>query len=521
MTFLREKIGRWCCIFMAVIGIGVYTFLTIYACRYSKLYSSEYAVTDCKDNLVMMLFGIVGAVLVTWFLNRQKGKLVNSGIRVIAVVLSLLFGLFAYRLVSNANEWVVADTAQVYLAAKDMAEGVYDGIILTDYFRVYPYQLYVATIFSLLFQIARSVEVLAVFRIQAVLAGMTVYGVYMLSHEIWNDATQDILSILAAVSFLPIALYSLSFYGECIATFCCVYALFFFNRLIKERILWKKIVYSVALLLLILVTYFSRGALLIVVIAMCIIGLLEVFGEKKMFPMIVMACSLILIAAACAGVNRNVSRRSGVAPDSGTPMLLGVVMALQDGEGDNSVPGVYTGYERELYVASGFDREKAQAQALEDLKGIVAEWTASPRKILNLMKRKQLAQYNEPTYGAFAATWYMEEPQEWISEIYHGTLKKPIWDMLNILQTLLYLGATAYFVDILLRPRRVEEGLIGFVLVGEFLFSMIWETQSRYIYPYMVMLLPCSARGIYVLSDWLLQTITRIWDKQKGAGREK
>ena len=150
------------------------------------------------------------------------------------------------------------------------------------------------------------------------------------------------------------------------------------------------------------------------------------------------------------------------------------------------------------------------------MEDILSGWVASPKTFIDFMKRKQLAQYNEPTYGAIAATWYMEEPEEWVEEIYHGVLKKPTWNLLNILQTLSYLGATVYFVEILVRRKSLGECLIGFVLVGGFLFSMIWETQSRYIYPYMVMTLPCSARGICMLSEWVLQTVSQIGNKNKG-----
>ena len=55
--------------------------------------------------------------------------------------------------------------------------------------------------------------------------------------------------------------------------------------------------------------------------------------------------------------------------------------------------------------------------------------------------------------------------------------------------------------SLLLEKEDEKKYFLGLILVGEIFFSIIWEAQSRYVYPYIVMALPCMAAGMKSCTD--------------------
>ena len=81
-----------------------------------------------------------------------------------------------------------------------------------------------------------------------------------------------------------------------------------------------------------------------------------------------------------------------------------------------------------------------------------------------------------------------------MNSLYEDNLGNYFISYCNAFQNLLYLGA---FLFCIFRKKGkslpVYLGLIG--VLGGFLFHMIWEANSRYIFLYSLLLLPYAARG--------------------------
>jgi len=60
-----------------------------------------------------------------------------------------------------------------------------------------------------------------------------------------------------------------------------------------------------------------------------------------------------------------------------------------------------------------------------------------------------------------------------------------------------------YFMLILLGKLDDRQSFPGLIFLGGFFLSLLWETKSRYVYPYMVMVLPCIAESLVFYADSL------------------
>ena len=89
----------------------------------------------------------------------------------------------------------------------------------------------------------------------------------------------------------------------------------------------------------------------------------------------------------------------------------------------------------------------------------------------------------------------MEEPKEWVVRIYYGKGNELLYGVLNLCQSAIYLLAFLYVLYLAYGREDPVCYLPALILVGGVLFSAIWEAKSRYVFPYMVVLLPYAAGG--------------------------
>lgn len=84
-----------------------------------------------------------------------------------------------------------------------------------------------------------------------------------------------------------------------------------------------------------------------------------------------------------------------------------------------------------------------------------------------------------------------------------GVLFAPVQAMLRALLTFVYLFAGCGTLAL----RRKTGGavwaqLLGIAFFGGFLFQLVWETKSRYCFPFFVFLLPLAAVGFITALRW-------------------
>lgn len=80
-------------------------------------------------------------------------------------------------------------------------------------------------------------------------------------------------------------------------------------------------------------------------------------------------------------------------------------------------------------------------------------------------------------------------------------------------QFLIYLMLLVYFLKLLTGKDEIGTLLPVLILVGGFLFSLIWEGRSRYVYPYLVIALPCVAEGVYYAEQGIEKVLYKLRKK--------
>jgi hypothetical protein len=184
-------------------------------------------------------------------------------------------------------------------------------------------------------------------------------------------------------------------------------------------------------------------------------------------------------------------------------------MGMQEASRGN---GWYNGYNIETYLNNEMDTDLTNAESLNEIAARLHEWKSQPLQALTFYKDKYLTQWTDGTYAcrqATLATFGGRIPI--IQSMYDGDLSSVLIEGCNILQNLLFLGCLLFLYSVARgsspKPWIKAEGSLGgkvdllpfvglIAAFGGFVFHMIWEANSRYIFPYAILLLPYAAWGL-------------------------
>lgn len=493
---------------IAFMGIVCMAFLTGAVWMYTVRRQTTGEVQIEKDlpggNLLYFLAAAALAYGIYKVCGYVNQKLVH--IATLLITFGIICGLF-YLIKEASAVQLVADPAQVFFGAEYLIDGRYEELGSFSYFWVYPHQLQLSKFFAGIIQVfGRPVweSVILIQYVNAVCAGVTFYVGARIARELSADAGVEALYILEAVLFLPMYIYALFVYGEAIGVCGAVLAVYFFilcNRE-KEQPGWQAVLYWTGMALSLWTAYIMRPALAIVWIAAVIIEFLVCLRKKKWLPML---CVLLVLGCVLGGqrlYNYSIVKNTGISLDGGAPAILWIAMGMQGEEEISKDPGGYNGYNWSTFTGCEYDAGAAAEQAKADIGRRLEEWRAHPGRMLRFYKNKTLNQWAEPSYSAYSSTRMMSEPADWVIDHWYNEEHAFAYDRLNNYQSAAYLLLLIYFIHMAFVKTEERVYFPGLILIGGFLFSLIWEAQSRYTYPYIVFTLPCMAAGMkYCLDD--------------------
>lgn len=182
-------------------------------------------------------------------------------------------------------------------------------------------------------------------------------------------------------------------------------------------------------------------------------------------------------------------------------MLARLTMGMQDGPRG---AGWYNGYIEQFFPAS-VSAQQEHDIALADLTARLEQMGNNPMQTLKFFAQKALSQWIEPTYGTLLygnaceqAGPFAQAAQAVFSE--ESALRMALEASMKAWQQALYLLSAVGVWRIWRDGRRSAASLILPVTVlGGFLYHMLFEAKSQYIYTYAVYLLPLAAQGLCTL----------------------
>ena len=499
MRSVSQKAARFLTLAALIVFACVLALVTLGAL--STTASSAVANNRMNQQVTLARYGFGGLALtaalllalaaVHAFLRRRAGR------RAFAAALAL-WTAAALCFVLSVGLLPRADSALVIEAAKRFAAGDFSPLE-GEYFSRVSYQLGICLPLEGLARLLPGLDLnLLMQALNCVISAALMALLCGLAGGLSGDARTSGAAALLYLAFVPMLLFNMFVYGVLPMLLLCVLAMRCFARCARTGERRFGVLYA----LLIGAAAALKPNAMIVMLALLICAAVHALQRKDGFLLLCAALSVALCMALPAGVIRLYELRAGVtlAPDTG--MLLRLAMGMQD---SMIAAGWYNGVIEEYWPLS-VTPEMEKAAALEMLAARLREFAADPAGAWAFFKEKCLTQWAEPSYDIL---WYgaVCGKSGRFNGLAHAIFRdgSPVRALLagymNIFQQAAYVLALIGTCG-MIKEKRIEavQLMLPVTVLGGFLYHMLFEAKSQYIYPYMLLLLPLAAAGMDLLA---------------------
>ncbi len=482
-----------------IFGIGIFGYLVYHMLRYTWyiMPGGGEIPTQMQDSVWKNIFGsfLFMVYLAGWFYLEKK-----IPVRFRRLICGILIGTSVLWVGSAGLCWInaavhrpVGDCAFVYGGASYFLEGQYSFLEPPGgYCAMYPHQLGLIALTELLFLVAGTYNFYA-FQLMCVFFSMgIVLAGYLVLSELVSDMAVKAAYCAVMSCCVPLIFYTSWVYGDIPSIFFSLMAIWMLFRYKKcGRSNWL-----IGMVLMVTMALLNRKNCMILVIALCLVVLVSMLKKQDWKLFLAMVMCVLLPWLAYMGIYKMYEVRSGYVGHGGLPVITWVDMGLHD---VNGVCGWYDNSAKELYYATESDLELtavlSKQRVAERLEGL---WQF-PEYGRDFFKKKILSQWNMPLYqSVYFNTMYTKESMPEAESVVAGIAGEGFWNVLSFcdrLQFIVFLGFWAYFIWGIRKDSEILYQITAVMVIGGFLFSVIWEAKARYIFPYYIMMFPFAVVG--------------------------
>lgn len=507
---MREKVlvnvFKICCI----VVFGGLTFYSFIQTGYSPFDLSSEAVFFKNDNGIVSLLWVLGVVAVLFvllqYVNRVQTKINTRFLAIGAALLSVVVSLLW---VAGSNIAPVADQSNVLYYAWAFNEGIFSGFEKGKYVATCPHQLGMISILRIMYYVLRDRPnpYLGFQVISAVCVGIIVYAGYELVRNISKkNAFAELIYLLLAVTCFPLYAYTPFVYGEIPSTaFLFVGAWAFLSAM--EKMKWYK-VFSLAVCCGLAVQL--RQNSLIILVGFAVLLIVKLIQQFKWRYLVLMAT--VFIGYWGSNFIIDAMYHEHYQEDAhAIPNILYITMGT-NWEEEN--PGWFSKYNYTVFFENDCNAEAASQVALRDLGLFVQKCLDDKAYAVDFLGQKILAQWNDPMYHCLVMNQNIQYEQfPIIADIYFGSLRSVVEEYMNIYQLIVYGSILGLFILTFKKWDKIEPFVLMIGIFGGFLFTIIWEAKTRYVFPYFIMMLPYAAVGLQQVINKLEEARCYIFHK--------
>lgn len=467
--------------------------------------------------LVFAVFILMGLYKAGKMIGQRK-----QGEKILAVAVMAWIFLCCVGLIIWGKTAPSGDSYSVYEIAVNFSWGYYDAISSPEsYLTYYPQQIGLIAFYEIIFRICGALSVPVAFYhfvkvINCVLTCVIVFCQWRMIKALWDDGiifaadttekfdvgrmklipNPSIYYLLLVPLCFPLIIYSSFMYGEIPALAMMSLAMW---QVVK---FWHKpgIGNGIVFILSTALSVAFRKNSLIYVIAVFIV-LVTGFLYKRRWQLLL--AGILALAAGVSAlpcIESYYEQKAGSDLGKGVSALSYLAMGMQESD---SVPGAYNGFNYNVYFKNKGNRAQITHASIEAIKDRLGFFGKNPDKALVFYTHKFLNQWTNGEYNCRQATAVDYGGRSaFLDRVYKGDLYIIFTYVADLYQFIVY-GCALHFFSCIWRERKkyIWEMILftGIITVfGGFLFHMLWEAGSRYIFPYFIILLPYAGMGIAV-----------------------
>lgn len=476
-----------------IVAIIILVFLTVVSIFGTSHVDKTETVTYLSDHPIIHIVAIAAVIALIKYIRKKEVKISKKTLRICIAVWAVL--LVVWILMTQFLPR--ADQKYILNAANDLLEGKTTIFEANKYAGSNPHQIGLILFETMTGFIFRGYNFLGLQFLNIFAILLSIFAMYKITRILFKNRLTSIGTIITLFIFAPLSFYVTFIYGNLYGLATSMVAVWFLLKYLES----KKIRYIFVTAITMELAILFKSNYIITLLAMVCLIILYVIKEKRLKALLSVVLLIAMYFAGNLGINVITKAITGKDKNEGIPMKSYIVMGLQEGK---RAPGWYNAYNRNVYKKNKYNIQKAEEKVNKDLKKRIEEMVSNPGYTINFFYKKILSEWNDPT---FQSLWINKSRKTNIpsnaivrSIKGEGKLNKVFTFYMNIIQTLILFGATAYFI-LDFKKMKTNQLIFIIIFIGGFLFHLIWEAKGQYTFTYFVMLIPYAVRGFVKLSE--------------------
>ncbi len=439
-----------------------------------------------RVGIILLVFFVLGILY-----DRYRKEISIHRIRGIVCLISLIVSIYWIG-ASNTAPW--ADQQNICDYAVAFNQGDFTGLQKGGYVASCPQQLGLITLMRIFFWFFGNGNFRPFQYFSALMVPVIILAGSMIVRKLSQEnELAELFYLFLIILCLPLYGYVPFVYGEIcstafilLATWMFLSCLDFFN--------WRKVIMLGGMIGI--AVQMRQNALIMVIAFLIVIVVKLISGKRERYVWatgISVIFGVLLFQFIIKGIYFDVMPKDSKA----MPAVLYVTMGTNY-ENDNA--GWYNSYNFSTFEKNNYEVKLSQEEAKKDLWLFIEKCMNNPRYVADFYYNKIMSQWNAPMYQCLAMNNNIIGPQSKLAgSIYSGSLRSKIEAFMNIYQLLIYSGVLWMLFMVRKEWCKIEKYVFLICIVGGFLFSIIWEAKTRYVFPYFIMMIPYAAIGIQIL----------------------
>lgn len=440
---------------------------------------------------IMMLAFIVICLVVIKSIETLQKKIHRISelicILVFSVGVVLCIGwLFFYRSYPIYDQQILFTEAQKIV-------GYDDSAYYTEYFNMYKRQRLVVLIIALGLKIFGNN--CYGFRLFNIIGAILLFiGIKKCADNVYNDKIRSCLSFCFICLFYPIVVYTSFLYGTLWAVTGATWGFYYTMRWVKERKNSSIILLSICFVLGISM---HQSAAVLFVAASIYILLTATKGNiiKSLLAVVLATVLLMGVGKTVDIVYENITQ---ISSGDTLPVLATVAMGIT-AETEDGGPGAQNGLSVNLYFDNYNSAKLTNESAVTIIKNAIYEYMTGQRR-LSFFVDKTKYQWLDASFGARKIIICDENNSEMFISFYGSSIRDILFKLQHVvLITMYFLCVIASIYTLKNISIITPHFLFQLCVIGGFLFSLIWESLSRYCLPYYIWIVMEGIYGLFII----------------------
>ena len=493
---MNKKISKFLKYFILVIGIIVLLFLFISNIIFHTDISHDLEeIASIKfNNPLYIIIIIIGGIIIFKLLDIIDSKLSKKNKKILFFLVLFLFISIQILWIVYRNLYPTGDQLSIYNIAKFIYNGNTSKLINNKYLQLCPQQINISIIWSAIFRLLHSTDIRIMQYINVVANVVSLIALLKITKEL--DSKYKINKtrlVFLIVTFAPILLLVTFPYGDLPGlTFSLLSILFILKYKNSDKIRYlfiSSIFMSIACLI--------RINYIIFFIAIIIYLVLNLIKKYKNIKDLLIKLLLIIIYSLFAVLPNQILKTSfqnkyKLNKDYALPTSAYLYIAMTESDRGNGWYGANILYAWEHPGESDSYYKKQIGKRLNYFKN-------HPIYFMEFYIKKELSMWVENTYQSI---WYNESfnmDNEKYQNYYKDNILLSYYGVIYMWQKMIILIILSISIYSIFKNRKdLSNNLLLFLLIfmGGFFFHTIWEAKSRYIIPYIIVLIITASLNI-------------------------